>query len=397
MGKRDREKRKNRNKREFQGDRLNKRIKKGQEKANFRNPVLKEFDRPLWSPSFDDHTIDVIPYYAGNNDVDVDEGEETYTYEYLVHKKVGAQNTWIVCPGMYDKPCPICEYRNKLREKDDKKYKNYWPRPRNLYNIICHDSNKELKKGVQIWDVPKFWFEEPLMKISKRPARRGKEEKTINFAHPSKKIGKSIAFTIDKPKSDKDYPHYGGHAFNDRDYNVDKDILDQALILDEIVEVKSYKEIEKLFYGSDGKPSNNKNDDSDPDDNENIDFEELLDDLDDLDDNDDLEEFIDDNNLDDYDIEIDEDKSFKKNLKSVKKSLKKLIEEKENEEDDEQETSKSSEYDRDDIDDMSYKKLKKLIKKENLDIDLKDYDEDDKKDIEELRDDICEELGIDDE
>lgn len=397
MGKESRRDR-NREKRKFQSEQLEKRIKQSQDRQQFKNWILDpEADVPLWSPGFEQHTIDIIPYYAGKKDPNTEHGNGTYTFAFFVHQRIGAQNKTYICPEMYGDKCPICEYRNKLRMKNDPKYKSYFPKPRHLYNVVVLDNDKEKKKGVQIWDVSYHYFEKHLAAISKKPARAGREEKIINFADPEK--GSSVIFEIEKPKSEDDYPKFIGHTLDERDYEIDDDILEQARKLDELVVVESYDTIKEEFFGEDGEPAEsdkknkrqsekNKEKEDKP---EEKDYEELIEKLDDIEDNEELQDFLEENDLDD-DIEIDDEEKFKNNRKTVKKKLEKMQEE--NQDSDKKNDKKESKYTKDDLEDMSFKKLKKLVKEEDLhNIDLDDYEDEDTKD--ELIEEICDALDID--
>lgn len=385
MSKKDKDKKrdKNRNKRKFQSEQLEKRIKDGQERRKFKVKVLKEdVDVTTWNPSNGTHTIDVIPYFTGSNDPNIDEDTASYTFTYFVHQRVGLNNKWYICPTMYGKKCPICEYRDKLRLKNDQRYKKYFAKARQLYNVWVQDNKDEIKRGVQLWDVSYHYFEKHLMEISKKPPRGGREERIVNFAHPEK--GCSIVFKIKPAESENDYPKYLGHQLDERDYEIEDDILEQAHVLDELVYIADYDEIKEEFFGPDDEPVESE----DNDDNNNSDnsSQDLLSDLEDVDDEDDLEEFLSDNNIDEDDVKgYDSDNSFKKNKKAVKKHLETL---------EKKSDKKSSKYTRDDIEEMSKKELKKLIKNEDLNADIDDYDKDDPDDF---IDEICEELGIEDD
>ncbi|MGD9156850.1 MAG: hypothetical protein PVG39_00450 [Desulfobacteraceae bacterium] len=372
----------------FKGNGLQKRIKTGQQKSKGRRSNIFPEDKslPIWKPKDGTHIIDIIPYLAGKRDPATEEGSPTYTFEYQVHTNVGPANKQYICPAMFDKKCPICEYRQKLRDKDDDRYKDYFPKTRNLYNVISYDDKKEAKKGVQIWDVSWYYFEKQLMAISRKPSRDGKEEKTVNFVHPED--GKSITFTIEPAKSKNDFPSFVGHSFDDREYEIDDDILDAAFVLDEIVVIATYDEIKDASCLEDGDVGEPKGGTEDGVANAVEEIQELIDELEDIDKMDELEEFVDDNDLDDADF--DEKGRFKKEKKKVIAYLKERLEEaEENSGGDDNEPD----YDRDDIDDMSWVKLKKLIKEEGLDVDIDDYDKDS---IDDLRDEICDELGIND-
>lgn len=385
--KRDKKRDKNRNKRKMQGEQLEKRIKEGQDRKAFKIRILKEdVDVKSWTPDNGRHTVDIIPYFAGSNDPNADEDTAQYTFNYFVHRQVGVQNKWYICPTMYKKPCPICEYRDKLRMKNDKRYKKYFPKARNLYNVWVQDDKQEIKNGIQIWDVSYHYFEKHLMEISKKPPRGGNEEKIVNFAHPQK--GHSVIFKVAPPEGENDYPKYLGHQLDKRDYEIDDDILEQTKVLDELVELADYDEIKEEFFGDEDEPiESSSDDDNDDNDNQNNnDPEDLLEELeDDVEDEDDLEEFLSDHDIDEDDVKgYDEDNSFKKNLKIVKKHIEAMN----------KKSGSSSKYTRDDIEDMSKKELKKLIKKEDLTVDIDDYDKDDPDDF---IDEICEELEIADD
>lgn len=383
-----RDKKKNRNskKRLFQGDDLQKRIKKNQQKSQGRvSSYFKENAKlKFWRPKNTSHIIDIIPYLAGKRDPNIEEGRPAYTFEFLVHNRVGNNDKSFICPSMFDKKCPICEYRNMLREKGDEAYKNYFPQTRNLYNVIVHDDKAEKRKGVQIFDVAYFYFEKHLMSISKKPSRDGKEEKTVNFVHPEN--GKSVCFEIQAAKSKDDYPSYVGHSFDDRNYEIDEDILDEAFILDELVTLESYDTIKKAFF-----EFKEKNDDDSNDNNNAIDFDELFDELNDAEDNDDLEDIADKVGYDD----LDEDGKFRKEKKKLKEFIEKL-KDKNEEDESEPDDDNDPEYDKDDIEEMSYKELKKLVKKEDLDVDVSDFDKDDEDDLDDFREAVIDELGLDD-
>jgi hypothetical protein len=377
-----------RKKRMFQGNALEKRIKTSQDKTKgYRSNVFKsDLDVAFYYPKDGSHIIDIIPYLAGKNDPATEEGNPTYTFEYQVHR-VGPNNTEFICPRMYDKKCPVCEHREKLREKDDDNYKAYWPKVRNLYNIVSYDDKQETKKGVQIWDVSYHYFEKQLMAISRKPSRSGNEEKTINFVDPVN--GKSISFTIEPAKGKDDYKKYVGHAFDDRDYEIDDKILDQAHALDELIQVASYEEIKAAMTAEDNsdKKSSKKNDKGKKKKDEpKMDKEELLEALDELDDMDELVEFA-----EEHDLEIDEDGKPKKEKKKLKKQIEDMDDEEEEDETEEEEDEEPEDEDeeeetedediREELEEMSFKELKKYVKKNKLDIDLDDYDKDDKDDL----------------
>lgn len=368
------------NKRKFQSKKLQERIKKGSERGRKNWSVVDSLlDIPMWKPKDGSHIIDIIPYYSGANDPLVDKGDPTYTYEFYVHTKVGPNESSFICPAeMFGKPCPICEDRQRMREEgvDKEVYKKLFPRRRNLYNIISYDGD-DAKKGVQVWDVSYYYFEKPVMAISKKVSRnrggKSKREQIVNFADPEE--GRSISFTIEPAQSKNDYPAYIGHTFDERDYSIEEDILDSAYVLDETVKQATYNEIEDAYYGNAQKEkSQSKKSAKKQQDDSSVD--DLIDELEDLEEMDELEDFI-----DEYDLDVKIKR--KDDEETVKEKIIKELEEKD-------EPKNYSFYD---IQEMSKKELKKVIKEEGLDSSILD----DAEDIDDIRNLVCDELDLEDD
>jgi len=354
---------------------LQKRIKKGQQRNISTSSIIKSEGVKLWRPKDGQHIIDIIPYKAGSNDPLTPKGEETYTFEFFVHRNVGPNNSMIICPAAtWNKPCPVCEHRQKLRESGvaSDEWKKLFPRGRNLYNIICYDPGEE-QKGIQIWESPSFYSEKNILAIANKP-KRGGGFTTVNFPDPED--GKSIGFTVEPPKSKDDFTSYLGFNFIDRDYSIDEELLESALTLDEIVQILEYKEIEELYYGESRGKKKSKRIHEDEDNEKDI--ESMMEDLEECEDLEDLEEFIDDN---DIDVDI-EGNSFKKAKRKIESAILSDNEE-EGEDDDEG-------YTPEDIAGMKKKDLKRIIEEEDLDI-----DPDDAEDLDELKEMVAEELGLD--
>lgn len=366
-----------------QSKKLEKRIKTGQErsKGRVRSIIATGKDVPMYRPKDGSHILDVVPYDAGPNDPLVNEGDPTYTFEYWAHTRVGPSEVMLLCLAeMFNKPCPICEHRQKLREDgaDDDVWKKLFPKRRNLYNIVSYDRGEE-EKGIQVYDVSYHYFEKQLMAISKKPGRGGRKEKTINFADPEN--GRSITYTIEPAKSKNDYPDFVGHTFDDRDYEISSKLLKNAFILDDIIHIPEYDELDKAYWGDDdkrsGKKGRGKKDKKK--DSESSELKDLLDELEDLEEIDELKDFIESEGLD---IKV----KRKDDEDDVKEKIEEALRETYG---GDKKGGSSDEYDEDDIRDMKKKELKQVIKDEKLDI-----DPDDAEDTEELQDMVIEELDI---
>lgn len=373
-----------RSRRRYQSDALKKRMKKSRERAQGGQRSIIKGDIPLWRPKDGYHIIDIIPYLAGKNDPQTEKGDPTYTLETHVHTNIGPDNLTMLCPArMYGDKCPICEHRDKLRERGAKEdeWKPLFPKVRHLYNVVCYDKGEE-KKGVQVWDVPWFYSEKHLQALAERPARGGKRRE-INF--PDEEEGKSITFNIEPAKSKNDFPSYVGWAFEDRDYSIDDDLLDAAFTLDEIIKIPKYDEISEAYWGKDKK---RRKADRDDDDEENEELTEALEELEDLEDMEELEDFI-----EEYDLDVKIKK--KDDEEDVKEKIQNALDDKfgetdeEDEDEDDEEEEDEPEYTKKEIKKMKKKKLLRLIDDEDLDIDEDDWD-----DIDELKELVIEELDL---
>jgi len=398
MSKKD--KKRGKEKRKEQGNALQKRIKKGQQRAAFGKSVINKSNVQRWNPGAGEHIIDILPYLAGKNDPMCSEGEETYTFQFDVHRQIGPGNAMVVCPAAtYGKPCPICEDRQRLIDKgaDDKVWKKLKTSTRNLYNIICYDRGEE-EKGVQIWDVPFFYSEKHLLAIASK-ATRGGGTKFINFPHP--KDGKNVTFKLVPAQSRNDYPSYEGFSFDDRDYKISKDLLEQVETLDELVHLPTYEEISELYYGESGSRGSDDEDESEEE-NEEEESEEkesgdedslddIMEELDECEDIDDLKTFV-----DDYDINIkirSKDK-FKKKKKEVESLVHKKYGKKSSKKNKKEKDEKEMAVTKKQIKKMDFDELSDLIDDEDLDVDIDDYDEDDDDSVDDLRDAIIDEMDL---
>lgn len=289
-------------------------------------PTLPEGFK-LWNCGEGDHLIDILEYKAGDKDPIARKDQFTHGCQTAVHKNVGPTEQQYVCPAEnYKERCPICEDRN-VKRKDNKTSKDEWkklfPSKRVMYNILCHDSRKEVKEGVQVFEVAHFYMERHLIKLSKKILRPGQDESKIDpyiyFQHPTAEEGKSISFSVEPAKSEDSYITFEGHKFEERDYDIEDKYLKQCWVLDQYLYVPKYDEIYENYF-------------IDKKERKESGLDDLRDDLEEMDMNE-LEEFIDEHDLDldiqDYDDEdeaiediIDEmeSKQKKSKMKKIKKT-----------------------------------------------------------------------------
>lgn len=210
----------------------------------------------FWKCKPGEHLIDIIPFFAGSQHPKVKEGELAYVVDLWVHQGVGPMNTPYPCTNRnFKETDPICEYIAQNRLPTDE-WKRVSPKRRTAYLVWVHDSPEEEKKGIQIWEVAHFYFEEKIDEIAKSPRGGGA------VAFSDIESGKSIAFTVkkvgtykDAKGTDRDSIGYLGHRFVDRDIEIIPErILEQSFALDEIIKMKpDYDEMSEAFYGKTGR------------------------------------------------------------------------------------------------------------------------------------------------
>lgn len=213
----------------------------------------------FWKPGKGDHIIDIIPFFSGCQNPRVTEGELAYVVDFWVHLNVGPMRTPFCCSAKnFKESDPMCEYiaANRLSKDDWKKVAS---KRRTTYLIWCHDTPEEEKKGLQIWEVAHFYFEEKIDEIAKSPRGGGA------LAFSDVESGKSIAFTIkvtgkytDAQGTERDSLGYIGHRFVDRDNpEIPTRILEQTFPLDEVIKLHpDYDEFAEAFFGKDKSDDN---------------------------------------------------------------------------------------------------------------------------------------------
>ena len=90
--KKNKKKRRDRGRRKVDSGKLQKRMKRSQQRAQggMRSVVRSDAEVTFFNPKDDSHVIDIIPYVAGKHDPVVEEGEDTYA-PFWGHHSCGTQ------------------------------------------------------------------------------------------------------------------------------------------------------------------------------------------------------------------------------------------------------------------------------------------------------------------
>ncbi len=201
----------------------------------------------FWKCTEGDHLVDIIPFEAGPDmpfDDKLkpisDEGDFDYVLDLFVHTSIGNMNNPYVCPyENFGLPCPVCEFI-KANRLEKEVWKKLIAKHRVIYFLWVHNSVKDEKKGVQIFEASHFFMEQKIASIAKSPKGGG----YIKFSCPDK--GKSLAWT--REGSGLENTQYLGHRFIDRETAIPDKILDSTFALDSIVNMHpEYDVIKKDF------------------------------------------------------------------------------------------------------------------------------------------------------
>jgi len=185
-------------------------------------------------------------------------GEAWYRRPFKVHRNIGAEQESVVCLASVGRKCPICEYRtDKMKSGADKnetdalKYSQ-----RNLY-CVTPLGDKEHEETPHIWDVSQFLFQDLLNNEMEE------DERYYDFFDPE--VGLTLKVRFDEVSR---------IDFIDRDYTYAEKELKKVPDLDKVLNIMSYKELDKLFLGLEeddveggsGKPARSqpKDEDKDP-------------------------------------------------------------------------------------------------------------------------------------
>jgi len=229
-----------------------KRSKSKSEESDFTNTSIFKsgLDVKFWNVPEKKNYFDIIPYTAGGNDPDCEGGEQTYVFQPFMHRNVGPEKWDIVClRKTYKKSCPICEeVTSKLDEGTDwndidfKVQKN----PRAIYNVIVRNDSKTEKEGVQILHTTSLYMEQPLQDLAEGKGVDKDGNIEIETIYFDEEEGKTISF---KRKGKQRDTEFSAHKFEDRDYTITKEEMEQAHCLDELVIIPTYDEAKAKLLG----------------------------------------------------------------------------------------------------------------------------------------------------
>ena len=202
----------------------------------------------FFSPKEGRNRINIIPYEIKSKNHplvkkgEMEIGDIDYVMDIWVHKNVGPAEKNVIClKNTFGKPCPICDHASMLKKKgEEDEAKELKPSRRVIYNV---EDLKEPGK-VKVFETSHYLFEKELID----EARDDEEGGFINFADPEE--GKEIKFRASKTSQGGfEFNEYKSFSFEDREEPLSKKLLAKAISFDEILNVPTSDEVEKIFFG----------------------------------------------------------------------------------------------------------------------------------------------------
>ncbi len=192
--------------------------------------------------------LDVLPYEVteSHHPDDIEIGELWYKRPYRQHRNVGINNDTEICPRSIGKPCPICEHRESLlssKDPDQDVINALKAQYRILYNV--RPLSGADKGKILVWDISYHNFQKQLDAEINDP----ENEEYASFADLEGGYSLKLRFSEEVFAKTK-YAKTERIDFIPRD-DMDESILEQTIDLDKVLNVKSYKDLQKKFFGLD--------------------------------------------------------------------------------------------------------------------------------------------------
>ena len=231
----------------------------------------------FFSPQEGRNRINIIPYVIKTKNHplvkkgEFEIGDKDYVMDIFVHRGVGPSEASVLClKNTYGKPCPICEQSALLRKQGKEDEAGALKASRRVFYNVQDLKNPEKLK---VFEASHFLFEKELID----EARDDDEGGFVDFA--DEETGKEIKFRCSKvSKGGFEFNEFKSFSFEDREENIPDELLESAISFDEIMNVPTYEEVEKILFGQDDedeseepakKPKHSEDDnDLDEDDNE---------------------------------------------------------------------------------------------------------------------------------
>lgn len=204
----------------------------------------------FFSPAEGRNRINIIPYTIKSKNHplvkkgEFEVGDKDYVMDIFVHRGVGPSEASVLClKNTYGKPCPICEQSTLLRKQGKEDEAGALKPSRRVFYNVQDLKNPDV---IKVFEASHYLFEKELID----EARDDEEGGFVDFA--DEESGKEIKFRCSKTsRGGFEFNEFKSFSFEDRDENIPDELLESAISFDEIMNVPTYEEAEKILYGRD--------------------------------------------------------------------------------------------------------------------------------------------------
>ena len=200
--------------------------------------------------------FDIVPYRVSDPNhmdnkkhaEDAVAGELWWKRPLKVHRDVGPEGVSVICPTTIGERCPICEYGSKRRKEGAEwdELKDIFPKDRTLFLIVPVDAQEcdvDYTEGeVHVMEQSDHTFTNFLLEEVNRDVDND------NFPDPYDGLSIQVYWRNKKIGKNK-FAEASKIDFVSRDEQYDDDFLETLPCLDDILTIKSYKELEALYFG----------------------------------------------------------------------------------------------------------------------------------------------------
>lgn len=207
-------------------------------KSGGSNHILAPEGMEFWKPEAGTVTFNILPYKVSVDKHSwVEKDDLWFEKTYTIHKNIGPQKRWYICPRTVDKKCPICEQQDILREEGAEQDIIDALRGQKK-QIINVDLNG---KDVLLWDVPFHNFGKKLME------EVANEDPEVADFFLLNGFSLKVRFTKGTFRNNS-FIETSKIDFVDRE-PLKSNLLDKTVDLDKALNILSYDELKKAFLG----------------------------------------------------------------------------------------------------------------------------------------------------
>jgi len=190
--------------------------------------------------------LDIIPFATGESTI---QGYKTI----YIHRNIGPERKIHMCPKTKTKNarCPLCEQYeidksdSSLSPKEQKLFK---PQIKTLFNVIDLNNRKE---GMQLWEVAYFNFTKLLNKRIDADSESARPKGYNGYDDPEEGFTLQVTFTSKSFEGGSPYLEASIIDFERREDSYPDSLVDEALNLNDICDIKSYDELVTIMNGAD--------------------------------------------------------------------------------------------------------------------------------------------------